>query len=379
MNNFLNYSTLVIFFAVLMSCEKSDPIEHASTPVFYASGTIDGEPFSWHAGEDNLYMHSNFLHDTHSVFSFRGALAPSNCETADCPNSLHFYLRDANFSTSNQEANAEEVLQPGNFAWRSLNDSAIAGYRVKLSAEEFYTGDQYTYAWTTSNGLTSTERYPEFIFPADWEGAVEICLAITNNSGCTDNLCYDVFPASTCDLDFDYYVINNVCFLFAEPRGGKAPYNFQWEFGQNHDPLSAQVKYELNSFTPSKKICLTTIDANGCIAEKCKNVIINSSAINCASNFLHSKEELYRNSDEDFSEATIVWYNENGERFSSALSEQTDDAFFTIHEVEEYHQNVQGELTSKAKITFSCVLYNQDLTRQVHFEDVEATVAIAHP
>ncbi len=380
----MNRAQHIVFFFVaaliLASCTKDDPRENTLTPIFYAEGLADGTEFSWKAGENSLYMHSDYASDSLSVFSFQGMLAPTDCETGDCPKSLHVAIRDVKTSAAPSETDPTTALEPGNLLVRNLTDTALTGYRVNLSAGEFNNGYQYNYSWTTSTGLTSTERNPSFVFPASTTGAVNVCLSVEKTDGsCVSDICYDIYPANECDVDFHYSIVDNVCYLYAQPSGNNMPYDFQWEVGHSQDPLSAQVKYEINALTAYTEVCLTATDADGCVAQKCKNVIINPDFVACASNFNHTKEAEYALSNEDLREVTIVWFNENGERFSSENGIQPDETFFTILETEEHTANRQNLPTSKVRITFNCMLYSEDGSQQIWFENVDAVVAIAHP
>jgi hypothetical protein len=70
--------------------------------------------------------------------------------------------------------------------------------------------------------------------------------------------------------------------------------------------------------------------------------------------------------------------DESGKFYSSALGEQTDDAYFDIISVEEYLNNDAGQKTRKLEVETSCRLYADD-GESILLTNGEGVIAVAVP
>lgn len=368
------------FVILLLGCEKELPEEVKTEPVFFLSGQHNGQPFEWHGGEQNMYMHSNMHHDAHNVYVYESFMAPQDCNSAECPGSFHFQFRDATVSTSMDDAQPADVIHAGNLAYRDVTDTSFVGYQLQLFAEDVnYGSGTLSYNWRLNTGQTSTDKNPTFIV-APTDSVVEACLEVENQStGDLDELCYDIILPGDCTSDFTYYLNNKICYLQANASGGTAPYDYLWDLQLQIQPTAAHVMYTITPNHGLDKVCLSVEDAQGQLANRCKQVVINPDLVSCVSNFGYERSPLYQLDNTDLSQVSIIWRDETGKAYSSERYAQPATSFFAIQEVEGHTTNQHNQATSRVKVSFSVVLYGQNETDQVIFENVNGTIAVAHP
>lgn len=376
---------IFFFYLSITSCKKDDdPKDGVSDHVFKIEAEIGGFSSELIAGESDYYMHTGFEKDSGSIFCFKGTLGHKDCENNDpntCSRSLSIIIRD-NKTANSDASNINESLQINDYNYRTPIQPTLTGYEVQFTPDIWGNGN-YSYYWEFGDGHTSTESNPIHTYsasiPDPW---VNACLVITNlNNNNKDTLCNEINLASDCYTNFNYVSTagspNTVSFntiTFTE-NGNNLNLNAVWR----KDPatnFSSSISPTFPSSTPIR-VCMTD-SGNACDNVKCKNIIPDSTYTDVA-NFDFSKNNQYDYTSSDFSQVTIIWYDENGNKYTSNKEAQPTGSVFRVTSVSDYKKNRNGESTKKVGVEFTCTLYSENSNNTIEINNATGTFAIAHP
>ena len=145
-----------------------------------------------------------------------------------------------------------------------------------------------TFTWdfgdsTYGSGIQTSHLYST---PPGVNATYNVCLTITDSSNnCNYTTCTPlIFPdssGSNCSVSITYSNVDSF-YTFVVTGNGTAPYNYTWDsnnFTIGTSSILAVVIDTLNNsnYTP---ICVTVVDANGCVASDCQ-YITNASQASC--------------------------------------------------------------------------------------------------
>lgn len=134
--------------------------------------------------------------------------------------------------------------------------------------------------WEFGDGQTDTTQNPIHTFPI-W-GNYNVCLTVTNDSGCTSQQC-NTIHINCCEVDYSYYFSGSTVIFDPDsmPCGNSYNYSYHWDFGdgtevnQNYYDPNVQHTFSLpGTYT----VCLSTQDTTGgpycCTDTLCKNIVV---------------------------------------------------------------------------------------------------------
>ena len=148
-------------------------------------------------------------------------------------------------------------------------------------------GNVASLEWILSNGDVYTDE--EFCHTFE-PGEQEICLVITTDNGCTDELCQSVYIEEPfCEANFGYEVngltisFNDICWFPAV--------EWNWDFGDGSTSTEQNPEHTYDA--PGEyEVCLSVVTTDGCESTICMPVIIDDPA-DCQAHFQYWQEELW--------------------------------------------------------------------------------------
>lgn len=179
-------STWAVLAAIALAGCKPEPFPEqvTSSPTFHGSGTVDGQPISFVAGENGTYLHTDAhieLDESRLLFT---ALEANGC--TECPHAWTFELQGESAWVDGEAQTTEEMLSPGTFY--DLNSG---------NTSSLVFGD-FTEAWLNENVSVTVEGETLFEPVYVMEQALP---AINTNMSIITNLGGFVFYDVTMELD----------------------------------------------------------------------------------------------------------------------------------------------------------------------------------
>lgn len=376
----------ILFFGLLsliVACEPDEPDEGIGEVEFLISAEINGTPIELKAGLENYFMHTSFEKDENDIFCFQGTLGSyENCASEDTPcySALSIIFRD-NKATSSSSSNILESLTPNTYFYREPAEKLHTGYTASFQANVWGQGS-YLYEWDFGDNSTSSDINPTHQYDAQAGPWVDVCLKITDlSNGTSSTLCNEINLESICFPNFDYKVEDTASpqivkfenFTF-DPVGAQFP---AWR----KDPdtgFSSTNPYMLKG-DPVVRVCMRD-QGTICDNVKCYNIISDSNNQKTVVNFDYFYEKSHQLINNDFSEITIKWYDENGKEYSSDSFDQPEDSYFTVSEVHKYKNNTSGESTKRLQLEFRCTVFAPDnMNDKKVISNASGTFGVAHP
>ncbi|HTF04291.1 MAG TPA: PKD domain-containing protein [Bacteroidia bacterium] len=354
--------------AVLYSgCKKEEVPSGSGSPVFYATGTMDGAAFTIKAGVDHYYMFSSFASNTADLYTFSGSLHRENC-AAPCPSGLSVYVNDYAVHTS-QQTNINTALQPGMY---NFSLPAISGNTIQFFAEpEGDTG--YTYSWDFGDSQTSQLENPSHTYATG--GLHTVCLTITGLSTSTvsmfcDTLYVGTSPCMNGDFETDPFGLLDSIIFIPTVTGGTAPYTWFWNFGDGFTATTDTAYHRY--FSAGVRTARVVITDNNLCSIIVRRNVKTPSFQSCVSNFTWQT-----GSSTDFSAVIVEWTDSTGNIYTSADPQQPGSSTFEIISVSDYEINQQQQRTKKVHMRVNCTLYNG--ANSILLENTDIVFAIAYP
>lgn len=362
----------LILTLTLLGCKKEEfPEEIKGTSVFYLEGTVGGNSFRTEAGKEGYFMETFYEKDAAGIYTLGGALTSS----AETGGSFTILIRqnEGAFSIDN-------TLRPESYDFRkpAVTDTS---YRVQFNSVSMADSSSLSadFFWDFGDSITSKEENPVHIYANKSIEKYNVCLRVVYDSGCTSDLCTDVFmPVASCSASFTE-TRNTSTFLTYKASGeGSPPFKYDWDFiTTDQHAVSQQVDYEYHT-PPSKgveKTCVTITDANNCVARYCRNVILNNTS--CAANLDYSVETVTSLDSSAYQTIVIRYVDPHGRLYTSNDLRQQIDSEFGIISQKEYKNDRHGNKTRQLTFSAVCRLYSgQDA---ILLDIKKGVIAVAYP
>jgi len=230
-------------------------------------------------------------------------------------------VTDSCKSTVSQTINIMEgtVFEPqsclAQFKYYEMSRDSAAG-TVTFHFDDRSEGKDLSWFWQFSDGITSTEQYPEITLSMN-QPEYKVCLTVTGSDSCTNTVCEPVYvqPPVIWDTVITDPIQQNCVALFKyyesgrDTVGGTAKIVFNnysegtdlkyfWQFG---DGTTSTEKEPIVKFSLDKaeyKVCLTVTGADSCTSTMCEPVYFDYPVINdtiqpgCFVDFGYERKDL---------------------------------------------------------------------------------------
>lgn len=376
-------SGAVALILLFSHCRKIElPPPDAGVPVFALQARLDGVPLEISAGDSSYVLRASFRADSLGVPVYQGAFRELGCASG-CRPAISFSVRGAGPGPARPEAE----LQPGRYAYlQPLADSTEIIYKAQFAGmHEASTVDApLSYRWDFGDGSTSNLQNPEHLYPDDSPRLVR--LESRNGNGCASykekRIAFEPQPVP-CEVDFVIQPAQGAFPAEAVMEGPLSNYE-AWSWFEGDSSLIAN--YPLPQLVPQDTLeqCLTATTIDGCQAQSCQSVFLNSfqDFEYCATDFSYQVEvdTFFMPAPDQYGTVWVEYTDESGRLFSSAFGAQDSQgaAFFDIIAREPFEPNENGQPTVKLEISFQCLLYGAG--GQL-FGTLSGTgvIAVAHP
>ena len=382
MKKIKQFIVLLTVALLAVTCKKEHaPTSTVGTPEFYFNGTVNGVSTSLNAGVNSYYMYSSYAQDSNNVYSFIGNLK----QTTSAINSIEIDINDYKTSASNASINPDSSLKSGSYLYYSAV-STYTTYNVQFTSS--YTGGTaQTYTWTFGDGSTSNLANPAHTYSA--MGIYNVCLTISGTAG-VSNVCNNINLSSP-------YLSNRKTNISTTSNGniiyfnasvlGFTPNRYTWNFGDGGSDTS--------TITNSSNSSINHLYANPglyqirLVVEDSLNSMDSivtyynaptASYSVAAANFNISSVTTVTNTSTSlrFSDVTVKWIDASGISYTSNNNApQPAGSYFNILSETAYQNNINGQLTRKLHVQFSCTLYCAGHA-PIQITNGDAVIAVAY-
>lgn len=177
MKKHIAFSTIIGALFLWASCAKNQlPIPPGgNSPQFYFHGTIGNDSVLWQAGNDNLFMNTDYFIDAQKIIVLRGELAPTNCSS--CEPSLSIMFRDiAPAPDSVLRMNVASYFTNKQITSYSLDSIKSQGDKEEFSFQPITQQPINDILWDFGDGTQSTEDDPQHIFSGTGTRVVKLVI-----------------------------------------------------------------------------------------------------------------------------------------------------------------------------------------------------------
>ena len=318
------------------SLEYSDKeITLSDDPVFVLQGANNGLDYRYSAGEDSIYMFTNYRLNNGGGYEFTGRFAAERCADNDaCPGQMAFTIRgnsplllflQKNYPFINEEADS------------IITFTCIATDTIG-SLVQLHTNRGSAVAPLPLLLNTTDTTVPLTVEKTDKATGTKITLRTEIMPDQPDRCAIPVIEAQ---------VVNNMVQMQADPAFSDAV--FSWGGG-----YSAQFPYQ-----PGQQYPITITHPSGC-----SFVITFQNLPSGAPNAIFSSPKLsfmaHRQAAVLQTGAMVQFVNDSGEIFVAPAHIQDSLSYFNVSQINEYLRNENGQRTVQLNIDFRCNLRQQN-------------------
>lgn len=368
-----NFKLMLLIFvaAGLGMCKNELPTPGENDPVFYVNALVNETAIQVQAGNNAVLMRPFYAVDSLNIVTYGGFIGKLNCAAGDaCPESFELHIRQLETEMpGNNDVSKDLVV--GSYGVRGPATQVFQTYKATFTSQALPLGVQHN--WYFGDGSQSTNVNPVHYYTNQKDSLVEPLLVVSNSSnGCTSTIQYPVNFKMPCITDVHYFVNGPLVGIEALPNGNTD----LWDFGLGFMPLGAGNPIPMDSLF---LVCLESTANSGCLAQKCENIVQDSSVVACVANFDVKKETLTIDDERNFGEITLFHTLPNGQRFSSKSATQPGDSYFEILAVSDYQSDAQGNPTKKLTVRFKLRLVGEDPSSTITIQSEESSFCVSYP
>ena len=366
---------------ITVSCKKEHvPVTTTGTPVFYFNGIVNGISTDLNAGINNYYMYSSYTQDSNNVYNFIGNIK----QTTSSLSSIEIMINDYKTSAINSSTNPDSSLKTGSYSYYSVGITDTT-YNVQFTSS-YTNGTAQTYTWNFGDGATSNSANPLHNYAAF--GNYNVCLTIAGSTG-TNNICNNINLSSPSVATKKTTVSSSSSgntVSFNATASGFTPGKYNWDFGD------ATLDSAINSSSTTDAISHTYADSGlyHVILTVKDNSLLDSivtyfNAVTATysvgtANFAISSitPVITTGSSLRLSNVIVNWTDANGIIYTSNNNTtQPGASYFKILSEEAYQNNINGQLTRKLHVQFTCTLYCTGHP-SIQITNADAIIAVAY-
>lgn len=369
-----------VFLVLIAACQKKTlPEPTTGSPVFMFSGSVNNQAVTYTAGDNTLYMHTEFFRDDQNLVTLKGFFSPHNC--VSCEPYLSFEFKDEN-------PNIETKLYSDiyKFFERSyFNSVSFDSVLVNSPTETFkFVPDNNPlgtlYYWDFGDGDSSTQYSPIHTFQSGGVKNVRL-ITVLNNLQDTISIPIDVTSFSECRNKF-YLSIDSANAISVNAEGLFKSH--VWHFGDGSIAGDISASHVYNSNGLYEVILNSTYDQ--CLSTFKRKVNFMPGVQMPVSNFYYS---TFTSSETKYlprinTSSCIITLIKDGKTYKSyknnALDNQSNRKVITIHTIAPYENNLQGEKTLQVNGAIDLYLYNiANSNDSIPIKSDKLSIAIAYP
>lgn len=158
------------------------------------------------------------------------------------------------------------------FTWEQLPGTLQLHFHSTSTSEH----DIISYSWDFGDGHEGDGSAPYHTFPEP--GVYLVCLTITDNFGCVDDVCHEVTVAavqSDCNAEFTWEQIPGTLQIHFNSTSTSEHdiVSYHWNFGDNHEG-DGSSPYHTYTEGGTYVVCLIITDNVGCVSDVCHEVTV---------------------------------------------------------------------------------------------------------
>ena len=336
----------------LTSCERKQlPEPVIEEPDFKLNGTINGNPFSMIAGENNMQADAHVFQDAFGVFHYESALETSNC--SDCSGALRIHCTSTQ-AYSNGETPTEfaDIYSGGKPLLTSEPAQNFMG--IQLSASALNPGEFF---WMIDGFQNFTTPVLEYEF--DIPGLHQVILQTTLPSACEVIIAQTIFAGSPepCAVPFEVIDLGGNVFQAAinqdMPEGlTLIAWNFDGAIVEGNQTTMA---------APLAPLSPHFIEAYFVNAQGTSGSYSFSWFSDGIGDCVQSFDWNYLSPAPELNRISVSYVSPDGKSYSSITDMNNDpSSFFQFNDIAAYDLSIDELPTRMVNLEFSLYLVNED-------------------
>ncbi|MBI1316428.1 hypothetical protein GC167_06155 [bacterium] len=325
-------------------------------PIFQIHGTVAGDTLSLEAGNKGYYMHTPAFVDAQGMEVLSGLLSPDGLTPQKA---LRLNVRSLNGPGSDTHTD-EEALAAGIKPSYSLHQfdtlPGLFRFAFQMTDSLGVTSQQ----WSYGNGTFSASRAPSVVFDENQQQQYPVRLTtVESSSGCSAIVTHYIDLAQD-DCRGTFWIQQGTgtttwTGVGQVIQGGAA--TIEWTL--DGLPYAQGNSCTMNMLTAGPhELCAEFIFPDGCRNIACRTFVIDNfgswSNAPCQNDFVYTMTKVASFDSLQTGSAELIYYDENGQAFSSFLSDDT--GAFEILESAFYSPDAQGRPTYSVRFRFQGVV-----------------------
>lgn len=168
------------------------------------------------------------------------------------------------------------------FIWEGVDGTLTVHFQSTSTSEH----DIVSYQWNFGDGHTGDGINPHHTY--EEPGVYVVCLLITDNAGCTSDVCHEVVVGEGgggCEADFTWEHGENLTIHFIDQSDDDPDIvTWQWNFGDGHNGDGQNPVHHYDE-PGVYVVCLIITNEIGCVSDVCHEVVVEEEECNASFSF----------------------------------------------------------------------------------------------
>ncbi len=175
------------------------------------------------------------------------------------------------------------VACTANFTWEQIPNTLNVHFHSTSTSEHAIV----SYQWIFGDGNTGDGFDPYHLYASP--GVYNVCLVITDEVGCVDDVCHEVVVAAVgnnCEADFTWEQLPNTLteHFHSTSTSNHDIISYQWNFGDGNTGDGSNP-YHTYAQPGVYNVCLIITDNAGCVSDICHEVVVEGNVGTCNAQF----------------------------------------------------------------------------------------------
>lgn len=368
----------VVLLLSTLACQKEvAPQLESGSPVFLISGSMNGSPVLFEAGNEDYFMFTSLKSDSTGVIAMGGLLLK---DTTERKGGFFLNFRDPDHGSQNSTP-MDSALSAGAHPLYHFTSETPHENLHEIDLQMVDSSSVVSQIWDLGNGDFSTDRRVSVIYDDREQLQYPVKFYSQSGNNCSDAITHYIDFTQNGDCKSTFSFTQTAAYGIdcqAQSIIGSIS-NVSWSLDGTIYGSGQNV--QLSGLSPGNhEVCATVTFSDGCFHVTCRDIVVSATGqlegINCQNDFSFEESVVYVYDSLQLGKSELIYYDENGRVYTSYYSQSASE--LEVISASSYGSDAWGRSTYAVRFRYTGELRTKDGS-SIQVDQLEGNMAIATP